>query len=170
MASGFGPEGMVLIDMAVRLRPDVRVFTLDTGLLFPETYELMKKIERRYGIESRASEARAHRGRAGARARSGAVAAHPRSLLLHAEGRTVARQALNVGRVDHRHPARPDAGPSPGSEGRVGHKVRPGQDQSALRLDQRAWCGTTSARTVCPTIRCTTADIPASVASLARGR
>jgi phosphoadenosine phosphosulfate reductase len=51
MASGFGPEGIVLIDMAARLRPDIRVFTLDTGLLFPETYELMKKIERRYGIE-----------------------------------------------------------------------------------------------------------------------
>lgn len=51
MASGFGVEGIVLIDIAVRLRPDVRVFTLDTGLLFPETYELMKKIERRYGIE-----------------------------------------------------------------------------------------------------------------------
>jgi phosphoadenosine phosphosulfate reductase len=51
MASGFGPEGMVLIDMAARLRPDIRVFTLDTGVLFPETYELMKKIEHRYGIE-----------------------------------------------------------------------------------------------------------------------
>jgi phosphoadenosine phosphosulfate reductase len=51
MASGFGIEGIVLIDMAVQLRPDIRVFTLDTGLLFPETYELMEKIERRYGIE-----------------------------------------------------------------------------------------------------------------------
>ena len=50
MASGFGPEGMVLIDMAARLRPDVRVFTLDTGLLFRETYELMHKVENRYGI------------------------------------------------------------------------------------------------------------------------
>ena len=51
MASGFGPEGMVLIDMAARLRPDIRVFTLDTGLLFPETYKLMKDVELRYGIE-----------------------------------------------------------------------------------------------------------------------
>lgn len=50
LASAFGPEGMVLIDIAVRLRPDVRVFTLDTGLFFPETYELMDKVERRYGI------------------------------------------------------------------------------------------------------------------------
>jgi phosphoadenosine phosphosulfate reductase len=50
LASAFGPEGMVLIDLAVRLRPDVHVFTLDTGLFFPETYELMNKVEQRYGI------------------------------------------------------------------------------------------------------------------------
>ncbi|MGH9640878.1 MAG: phosphoadenylyl-sulfate reductase [Terriglobales bacterium] len=51
LASAFGPEGMVLIDIAARLRPNVRVFTLDTGLFFPETYELIDKIEQRYGIE-----------------------------------------------------------------------------------------------------------------------
>lgn len=51
MASGFGPEGMVLIDMAARLRPDFRVFTLDTGLLFPETYALMEEVEERYAIQ-----------------------------------------------------------------------------------------------------------------------
>lgn len=50
MASAFGPEGMVLIDIAARLRPDVQVFTLDTGLFFPETYELIGEVERRYGI------------------------------------------------------------------------------------------------------------------------
>ena len=51
IASAFGPEGMVLIDLATRLRPDVRVFTLDTGLFFPETYELINEVEQRYGIE-----------------------------------------------------------------------------------------------------------------------
>jgi phosphoadenosine phosphosulfate reductase len=51
VASAFGPEGMVLIDIALRLRPDVHVFTLDTGLFFPETYELMDEVERRYGIK-----------------------------------------------------------------------------------------------------------------------
>lgn len=51
VASAFGPEGMVLIDIAARLRPDVHVFTLDTGLFFPETYDLMDEVERRYGIE-----------------------------------------------------------------------------------------------------------------------
>jgi len=50
LASAFGPEGMVLIDMAVRLRRDVSVFTLDTGLFFPETYELIDEVENRYEI------------------------------------------------------------------------------------------------------------------------
>jgi phosphoadenosine phosphosulfate reductase len=50
MASGFGVEGMVLIDLAARIYPRVRVFTLDTGFLFPETDQLIETVERRYGI------------------------------------------------------------------------------------------------------------------------
>lgn len=50
IASGFGAEGVVLIDMAARVLPDFRVFTLDTDFLFHETYSLMERIERRYGI------------------------------------------------------------------------------------------------------------------------
>ena len=41
---------MVLIDMAWRLNPDVRVFTLDTGRLPPETYTLFEEVRERYGI------------------------------------------------------------------------------------------------------------------------
>jgi len=51
VASGFGAEGMVLIDLAARVRSDFRAFTLDTGFFFPETYELMDEVERRYGIQ-----------------------------------------------------------------------------------------------------------------------
>jgi phosphoadenosine phosphosulfate reductase len=51
IASAFGAEGMVLIDIASHLRPDFRVFTLDTGFLFPETYELMDRVEERYGVK-----------------------------------------------------------------------------------------------------------------------
>jgi len=51
ISSAFGAEGMVLIDMASRLRPGFRVFTLDTEFLFPETYNLMDRIEERYGIK-----------------------------------------------------------------------------------------------------------------------
>jgi phosphoadenosine phosphosulfate reductase len=51
ISSAFGAEGMVLIDMASRLRKDFRVFTIDTEFLFPETYSLIDKIEQKYGIK-----------------------------------------------------------------------------------------------------------------------
>ena len=51
VASGFGADGMVLIDMASRVQHDFRVFTLDTEFLFPETYDLMDRVEKRYGIK-----------------------------------------------------------------------------------------------------------------------
>lgn len=50
MASGFGAEGMALIDMAARQNLSVRVFTIDTDFLFPETYRLIEQVEHRYGI------------------------------------------------------------------------------------------------------------------------
>jgi phosphoadenosine phosphosulfate reductase len=50
IASGFGAEGVALIDMAMRVEPEIRVFTLDTDFLFPETYRLIERIEARYGI------------------------------------------------------------------------------------------------------------------------
>lgn len=51
MASGFGAEGMALIDIAVRVNPRVHVFTVDTDFLFPETYQLIDQVEQRYGIQ-----------------------------------------------------------------------------------------------------------------------
>lgn len=50
IASGFGPEGVVLIDIAAKVQPEFRIFTLDTEFLFPETYSLMERIEKCYGI------------------------------------------------------------------------------------------------------------------------
>ena len=46
IASSFGAEDVVLIDIASRVRPDIRVFTLDTDFLFAETYELIDKLRR----------------------------------------------------------------------------------------------------------------------------
>jgi len=53
IATGFGAEGVALIDMAVRINPRVDVFFLDTAFLFPETYELRRRLEDRYQIEIR---------------------------------------------------------------------------------------------------------------------
>ncbi|HEY7911212.1 MAG TPA: phosphoadenylyl-sulfate reductase [Blastocatellia bacterium] len=57
IATGFGAEGVALIDMAVRINPKPDVFFLDTGFLFSETYELRRRIEDRYRIEIRRSAA-----------------------------------------------------------------------------------------------------------------
>jgi phosphoadenosine phosphosulfate reductase len=45
-----GAEDVVLIDMAFKVRKDVRVFTLDTGRLHRETYEFLEKVRTHYGI------------------------------------------------------------------------------------------------------------------------
>ena len=52
ISSAFGAEGMVLIDMASRVRKDFRVFTVDTEFLFPETYSLIDRIEQKYEIKN----------------------------------------------------------------------------------------------------------------------
>jgi phosphoadenylyl-sulfate reductase (thioredoxin) len=53
-ATGFGAEGCVIIDLIARNNLPIDLFTLDTGLLFPETYELWQRLENRYGITIRA--------------------------------------------------------------------------------------------------------------------
>ena len=53
-ASSFGAEDMVILDMLSKQptggAEEIRVFTLDTGRLFPETYDLMQEVHDRYQI------------------------------------------------------------------------------------------------------------------------
>ena len=50
LASSFQKEESVLLHMLMRLRPDARVFTIDTGVLFEETRETWCAVEDRYGV------------------------------------------------------------------------------------------------------------------------
>jgi len=50
LASSFGAEDQVLTDMLVRIDPSARIFTLDTGRQFQETYDVMQSSVERYGI------------------------------------------------------------------------------------------------------------------------
>jgi thioredoxin-dependent adenylylsulfate APS reductase len=50
VVTSFQSEGMVLVDMAARLQPGVRVITLDTGRLPQETYDMMATVRERYPI------------------------------------------------------------------------------------------------------------------------
>ncbi len=51
LASSFGAEDVVVIDMIVKVAPQVAVFTLDTGRLNDETYEVMEETRFRHGVE-----------------------------------------------------------------------------------------------------------------------
>jgi len=53
-STGFGVEGCVLVHLIASAHLPIDVFTLDTGLLFPETYALWQRLEQRYGIPIRA--------------------------------------------------------------------------------------------------------------------
>ena len=52
-ATGFGAEGCVLLDLIGRHDLAIDIFTLDTGVLFPETYELWRRLEDKYGFTVR---------------------------------------------------------------------------------------------------------------------
>jgi phosphoadenosine phosphosulfate reductase len=51
LACSFQKEESVLLDVLLELEPKARVFAIDTHHLFPETYELWRQIEDRYGIQ-----------------------------------------------------------------------------------------------------------------------
>ena len=51
LACSFQKEESVLLDMLLELEPGARVFAIDTHHLFPETYELWRRVEERYGIQ-----------------------------------------------------------------------------------------------------------------------
>jgi len=48
MASSFGAEDVVVIDMIMKINPKARIFTLDTGRLNQETYDVMDEIRTKY--------------------------------------------------------------------------------------------------------------------------
>jgi len=48
LACSFQQEESVLLEMVFSVRPDARVFALDTDLLFAETYDTWRAVEKRY--------------------------------------------------------------------------------------------------------------------------
>src|SRR3954470_6623604 len=51
LCTSFQADGMTILDMAWRIYPKVRVFTVDTGRLPQETYDMMEHVRDRYQIE-----------------------------------------------------------------------------------------------------------------------
>ncbi len=48
LSSSMGPEDQVLMHMLIKIDPQFRIFTLDTGRLFPETLNLIHKTNKEY--------------------------------------------------------------------------------------------------------------------------
>ena len=51
LACSFQKEESVLLDMLFAINAKARVFAIDTRYLFPETHELWREVEQRYGIK-----------------------------------------------------------------------------------------------------------------------
>jgi phosphoadenosine phosphosulfate reductase len=50
LANSLGAEDVVLTDMVVKINPQIRIFTLDTGRLPQESYEVWERLEEKYKI------------------------------------------------------------------------------------------------------------------------
>jgi phosphoadenosine phosphosulfate reductase len=61
LACSFQKEASVLVHMLTQIEPAARVFTIDTGVLFPETLATWGAFERRFGIQVERLDARALR-------------------------------------------------------------------------------------------------------------
>ena len=62
MACSFQKEESVLLHMLTAVCEEPRVFTIDTGVLFPETLQTWKQFEERFGVRIEAIDARAEDG------------------------------------------------------------------------------------------------------------
>src|SRR5688572_7450741 len=51
ICTSFQADGMAILDMAWRIDPAVRVFTVDTGKLPAETHAVIEQVRRRYGFD-----------------------------------------------------------------------------------------------------------------------
>ena len=172
MACSFQKEESVLIDMLMAIEPCARVFTIDTGVLFPETYEVWRKVEDRYGLHVEVFDATPHERHSVERA----------ELLRPAARSTRSTQALDgadawiTGIRREQSPTRAER-----PEGGVGRAARRVEVQPARGLDRGdVWTLRARARPPLPS-RCTTgattrsaappAPCPATAATAAgRGR
>src|SRR6267154_4207560 len=58
MACSFQKEESVLVHMLTAVEPSARVFTIDTGVLFPETLSTWRAFEERFGLPIEVVDAR----------------------------------------------------------------------------------------------------------------
>ena len=50
LSSSFGAQAAVMLHLAIQVRPDIPVIFVDTGYLFPETYEFADRLAKRLNV------------------------------------------------------------------------------------------------------------------------
>ena len=104
----FQKEESVLLDELLRLDQGtgraVRIVTIDTGVLFPETLQTWRDFEERFGVEIEVFDASSPEAQPWTR---------PRALLLGRQGRRARARADGRRGLDHRHPPRAGARRAP---------------------------------------------------------
>jgi len=112
ISAAFQADDVALIDMAYKIDPSVRIFSVDTGRLPEETHELIAELRDRYpGLNLEVLHARSRPGRAarleeGARSDEG-VGREPPALLQRAQGAAADEAARRARRLGDGPAARP---------------------------------------------------------------
>lgn len=50
LSSSFGADSAVMLHLATRIKPDIKIIALDTGFLFPETIAFREELTKRLGL------------------------------------------------------------------------------------------------------------------------
>ena len=144
------------------------MFSLDTGRLPKETYDLIQEVGQQYAIPLQvyfpdSALVEEYVAQHGINGFYDSVE-NRKGCCYRAQGGTVAPCAGRQGCMDHRH------APRPGGDARHAGGVILRRRTTACRNSTRCWtgrtrtCGRTSAGTMCRTTSCTTSSIPAWVA------
>ena len=94
-------QSSVLVHMLSEVAPGMRVVEFDTGLLFPETYDVREKLISRYSINFERIEPELSVEQQGAAARGTALGARSRCVLRHAQGGSAGAGTARYGCVGH---------------------------------------------------------------------
>ena len=157
MLCSFQKEESVLVDELVRLAPDARIVTIDTGVLFPETLATWRAFEERFGVDVEIEDATGDW-------------TGPAHCCGDAQGRRARARAGRRRRLDHRHPPRAVADARGRAAGRVRRQARDLEVQPARRVDREGPVAADPRARPARTTRCTTRATRRSAARRARTR
>ena len=173
-ANSLGAEAMVLTDIIWSHLPQIDIFSIDTGRLHEETYELLERLQHRYQRRIRvvypdAAPLEQLVARQGVNGFYDSLESAAR-VLPRAQGRAVSAHDRRLSGVGHGRAPRAVGERAHGADPGVGCRATDSTRSARCSSGAKRRCGSTSARASCRTMRCTTASFRASAARPARAR